>query len=248
MNTSDSILATIDSLNDINESIYGSYNLEHAFQTILEKVGKHFSFSFAIIGIVNEDQQVVEIEVSQGITERIAPIPFKQSIVGWTAFYRKPVIVKNFKEESKLTLLSNESMSAITIPMILNGKTIGVMHMESKQANKYSSKDLKIATLFANEAGKVISNIWLINQLKSKTDQLHSLINLSRNLVAKLDRNSILVNLAQETRALLKCHSCALFLIAPDKNILDLHTMVNATGILNAVSYTHLTLPTNSRV
>lgn len=233
MNTSDSILATIDSLNDINESIYGSYNLEHAFQMILEKVGKHFSFSFAIIGIVNEDQQVVEIEVSQGITETIAPIPFKQSIVGWTAFYRKPVIVKNFKEESKLTLLYNESMSAITIPMILNGKTIGVMHMESKQAEQYSLEDLKIATVFANEAGKVISNIWLINQLNSKTDQLYSLINLSRNLVAKLDRNSILVNLAQETRALLKCHSCALFLIAPDKNILDLHTMVNATGILN---------------
>lgn len=233
MNTSDSILATIDSLNDINESIYGSYNLEHAFQTILEKVGKHFSFSFAIIGIVNEDRQVVEIEVSQGITETIAPIPFKQSIVGWTAFYRKPVIVKNFKEESKLTLLSNESMSAITIPMILNGKTIGVMHMESKQADQYNLEDLKIATVFANEAGKVISNIWLINQLNSKTDQLYSLINLSRNLVAKLDRNSILVNLAQETRALLKCHSCALFLIATDKNILDLHTMVNATGILN---------------
>lgn len=233
MNTSDSILATINSLNEINESIYGSYNLEDAFQTILEKVGKHFSFSFAIIGIVNEDQQVVEIEVSQGITETIAPIPFKQSIVGWTAFYRKPVIVKNFKEESKLTLLSNESMSAITIPMILNGKTIGVMHMESKQAEQYSLEDLKIATVFANEAGKVISNIWLINQLKSKTDQLYSLINLSRNLVAKLDRNSILVNLAQETRALLKCHSCALFLIAPDKNILDLHTMVNSTGILN---------------
>ena len=233
MNTSDSILATIDSLNDINESIYGSYDLEHAFQTILEKVGKHFSFSFAIIGIVNEDQQVVEIEVSQGITETIAPIPFKQSIVGWTAFYRKPVIVKNFKEESKLTLLSNESMSAITIPMILNGKTIGVMHMENKQAEQYTLEDLKIATVFANEAGKVISNIWLINQLNSKTDQLYSLINLSRNLVAKLDRNSILVNLAQETRALLKCHSCALFLIAPDKNILDLHTMVNSTGILN---------------
>ena len=233
MNTSDSILATIDSLNDINESIYGSYNLEHAFQTILEKVSNHFSFSCAIIGIVNEDRQVVEIEVSQGIKETIAPIPFKQSIVGWTAFYRKPVIIKNFREESKLTLLSNESMSAITIPMILNGKTIGVMHMESKQAEQYSLEDLKIASVFANEAGKVISNIWLINQLKSKTDQLHSLINLSRNLVAKLDRNSILVNLAQETRALLKCHSCALFLIAPDKNILDLHTMVNATGILN---------------
>ena len=88
MNTSDSILATIDSLNDINESIYGSYNLEDAFQTILEKVSNHFSFSRAIIGIVNEDRQVVEkIEVSQGIKETIAPIPFKQSIVGWTAFY-----------------------------------------------------------------------------------------------------------------------------------------------------------------
>ena len=233
MNTSDSILATIDSLNQISESIYDSYDLENAFETILEKVSQHFSFNFTIIGIVNEDRQVVEIEVSQGITDTIAPIPFKQSIIGWTAFHRKPVMVKNFIEESKLTPLSKESVSAITIPMILKGKTIGVMHMESKQAGQYSLEDLKIATLFANEAGKVISNIWLINQLKSKTDQLHSLINLSRNLVAKLDSNSILVNLAQETRALLKCHSCALFLTSPDKNILDLHTMVNTTGILN---------------
>ena len=52
--------------------------------------------------------------------------------------------------------------------MILNGKTIGVMHMESKQADQYNLEDLKIATVFANEAGKVISNIWLINQLKTK--------------------------------------------------------------------------------
>lgn len=233
MNTSNSILAIIDSINEINDSVYGSYNLEDAFHTILEKANQHFSFNFAIIGIVNEDRQVVEIQVSKGIGETPAPIPFKQSIIGWTAFYRKPVIIKNFKEESKLTLLSKDSMSAITIPMILKGKTIGVMHIESKQAEQYSLEDLKIATVFAYEAGKVISNIWLVNQLKSKTDQLHSLINLSRNLVAKLDRNSILVNLAQETRALLKCHSCALFLTTSDKNILDLHTMVNSTGILN---------------
>ena len=57
MNTSDSILATIDSLNDINESIYGSYNLEHAFQMILEKVGKHFSFSFFINNSNNGEAQ-----------------------------------------------------------------------------------------------------------------------------------------------------------------------------------------------
>ena len=233
MNTSESIFAAIRSINEINDSIYGTYDLENAFHTILEKVSQHFSLDSAIIGIVNEDRQVVEIEVAQGITDPPAPIPFKQSIIGWTAFYRKPVIIKNSKEESKLTLLSQDSMSAITIPMILNGKTIGVMHMESNQAEQYSVEDLTVATAFANEAGKVISNIWLIDQLKSKTDQLHSLINLSRNLVAKLDRNSILINLAQETRALLKCHSCALFLLSPDKHILDLHTLVNATGLLN---------------
>lgn len=233
MNTQDSIFAAIDSLNEINESIYGSYQLEEAFNTILKKVIQYYSPSTALIGIVNEDRQVVEIEVSEGLTETPAPIPLRQSIVGWTAFYRKPVLIENFKEESKLTPLSNDSLSAITIPMILNGKSIGVMHIESTQAKHYRLKDLKIATVFANEAGKVISNIWLVNQLKSKTEQLHSLINLNRKLVAKLDRNSILVNLAQETRNLLKCHTCALFLLSPNKSTLELHTMVNPTGILN---------------
>jgi putative methionine-R-sulfoxide reductase with GAF domain len=215
MNTHDSIFAAIDSLNEINDSIYGSYKLEEAFSTILKKVSQHFSSSIAIIGTINEDRQVVEIEVAQGTKEALSPIPLKQSIVGWTAFYRKPILTKNFKDESKLTPLSNDSISAITIPMILNGKAIGVMHIESTQANHYSLEDLKIATAFANEAGKVISHIWLVKQLKSKTNQLHSLIDLSRKLVAKLDKNSILINLAQETRDLLKCHACALFLLSP---------------------------------
>ena len=179
MNTKDSIFATIDSLNKINESIYGSYNLENAFETILDKVATHFSFDFAVIGVVNEDKQAVEIEIAQGTTETFQPIPFKQSIIGWAAFYRKPIVIRDAKKESRLTLLSEESFSAITIPMILNGKTIGVMHMESKFAEQYSEEDLNIATVFAYEAGKVISNIWLVNQSKSKTDQLHSLINLS---------------------------------------------------------------------
>ena len=130
MNTSDSIFAAIDSLNEINESVYGSYNLEDAFQTILTKVNQHFSLDLAIIGIVNEDLQIIEIEVSHGINDALPPIPFKQSIIGWTAFYRKPVIIKNSKEESKLTLFSKDSLSAITIPMILNGKTIGIMHFD----------------------------------------------------------------------------------------------------------------------
>ena len=59
MNTSDSVFAAIDSINEITEFIYGSNNLEDAFHTILAKVNQHLSLDLAILGIVNEDLQII---------------------------------------------------------------------------------------------------------------------------------------------------------------------------------------------
>ena len=230
MNTNFSISKLLSSIDKINCSFLESNNFGKVFDLILKEARTLLKIDYGLIGIVNEDQQSVEVTAKIGSTIKIDPIPLKKTIVGWSAFSRKQIIIKNYKENSKFSSINKSSSSGICIPMLLDGKVNGVLLMEFNSYTKFSQEFLKIAEIFSFEANKALSKIWLVDQLKAKTNQLQSLIKLSRNLAAKLDRDSILSNLAYEARLLLKCHSSALFLFTKNNNLLELHTMFGPNG------------------
>lgn len=221
----------IDCLNEINATIYESYQLDNAFQTILSKACQFFKVAAGLIAIINEDRAHLEIEAHLGLTKDAEPIPLNMGIVGWTAFNRKARLIENFKADSSHTPYVTSAQSGISLPMMVDNKVIGVLYLEKTDTPTFQPKDLEIGHLFASEASKVLSKIWLLKQLKSKNEQLHSLIKLNRKLAAKLDWHSILNSLAQEANSLLNSHSCALFLFNAQKTHLDLHSMVGPKGM-----------------
>ena len=221
----------IDCLNEINAIIYESYQLDNAFQTILSKACQFFNVAAGLIAVINEDRAHLEIEAHLGLPNVAEPIPLNMGIVGWTAFNRKARLIENFKEDSSHTPYVTTAQSGISLPMMVDNKVIGVLYLEKTDKPTFQPKDLEIGRLFASEASKLLSKIWLLKQLKSKNEQLHSLINLNRKLAAKLDWNSILNSLAQEANSLLNSHSCALFLFNAQKSHLDLHSMVGPKGM-----------------
>lgn len=221
----------LDCLNQINASVYESNQLDDAFQTILSIACKFFKTTTGLIGAINEDRAQLEIEAQTGLRAPAEAIPLNSGIIGRTAFNRKAQLIKNFKEDSHHAPYLAEALSGMSLPMMVDNKVVGVLYIEKIEAPPFQSEDLKMATLFASEASKVLSKIWLLKQLKSKNEQLHSLINLNRKLAAKLDWNSILNSLAQEANSLLNSHSCALFLFNAQKTHLDLHSMVGPKGM-----------------
>lgn len=231
MKRGDSLISIVDCLNQINTLVYESYQLDEAFQVILSQACQFFQASTGLIAAINEDRAQLEIEAHTGLSGEIKPIPLNAGIVGRTAFNRKGRLIKNFKEENVRAPFSPEALSAMSLPMMIDNKVIGVFYIETADAPSFESEDLVIAKIFASEVTKVLSKTWLIRQLKSKNEQLHSLMNLNRKLAAKLDSHSILNSLAQEAKSLLSSHSCALFLFNTQKTHLDLHSMVGPNGM-----------------
>ncbi|MAH40558.1 MAG: hypothetical protein CML08_04055 [Puniceicoccaceae bacterium] len=221
----------IDCLNEINAIIYESYQLDKAFQTILSKACQFFKVEAGLIAVINEDRAHLEIEAHLGLNKDPEPIPLNIGIIGWTAYNRKARVIENFKEDSSHKPYTTLAQSGISLPMMVDNKVIGVLYLEKTDTPTFQPKDLEIGRLFASEASKVLSKIWLLKQLKSKNEQLHSLIKLNRKLASKLDWHSILNSLAQEANSLLNSHSCALFLFNTQKTHLDLHSMVGPKGM-----------------
>ena len=231
MHGTDEYLATIEALSRINQQVDTNSDIQTTLGIILNELVHLLAPNTALIGLINEDTQQIEIQVSRGLSDALSQLPLRKTIMAWTAFQRQATQVPNFKLEKRFTPISKESLSAIAFPMIIEDKVVGIVNLEFNHTNQLSQAHLKIAQILSDEASKAVSQFWLLAQLNHKTLQLQSLIALSEQLVASRERNTILMNLTEEARTLISADASALFLFTNSQRALHLHTWNGASDI-----------------
>jgi len=228
--------AAIDSLYRISSLISNTDEPKEALDMILQEVIAVLKPSSASISLINPDTKRLELEVSRGLPDewKKAELELGQGITGWTALHGRSIIVPDVCAEPRYISIRPQIRSEMAVPMEDRGAVIGVVNVDSEEVDAFDEQALKILTLLTNEAARVVSRLWLIKQLRTKARQLESLVNMGSGLVGQLDQNEVLQDLAREGRELLGCHSCALFLLDPNKKDLRLHTMVGRAGPIEA--------------
>ena len=236
MEVPDTEKTAIDSLYHISSLVSNTDEPKVALRFILDEIVRVLKPSSASISLINPDNQRLELEVSHGLPDDWSAmgLALGQGITGWTALHGRAIIVPDVREEPRYISLRPEIRSEMAVPMEDRGMVIGVVNVDSESVDAFSEHSLKILTLLTNEASRGISRLWLIKQLRTKAKQLESLINMGQGLVGELDTDEILERFAREGRQLLDCHSCALFLITPDKKELKLHKMFGRDGPIRA--------------
>lgn len=226
----------IDSLYKISSLVSNTEDPKEALDLILEEIVRVLQPSSASISLINPDNKKLELEVSRGLPEEWTKIDLAlgQGITGWTALHGTPLIVPDVRAEPRYISARPNVKAEMAVPMEDEGSVIGVVNVDSETVNAFDESALKILTLLTNEASRVVSRLWLIRQLRTKANQLESLVNIGRGLSGELDADTILSNLTQEGLKLLGCKSCALFLLHSGGEELQLHTMLSAEGPVEA--------------
>lgn len=226
----------IDSLYKISSLVSDTEEPKEALKLILDEIYRVLKPNSASISLVNPDTKRLELEVSIGLPGdwEDMDLALGQGITGWTALHGRSIIVSDVQKEPRYISVRPEIRSEMAVPMEDRGMVIGVVNVDSEKVNAYGEQSLKVLSLMTNEASRVITRLWLIKQLRTKANQLESLVKMGQRLVGKLEANEILSELAQEGRQLLDCHGCALFLLPSGSSELELHTMVNRTGKIDA--------------
>ena len=216
-----------------------------ALKGILDEVMSIFKASSASISLLNADSDKLVIEVERGLSESSSgfELPMGVGITGWVALHGEPLLCSDVSKEERYFPLDEKIRSEMAAPLSEGNRTVGALNVDALEVDAFSSDDLRLLVLIANEASRVLENMWMVQQLRRKAEQLQTLVLVGQDMAGTRKVEDVLGTITREALLLLDCRMSAFFLYESEADELRLHSLQDDQGSL---SHTEILNPADS--
>jgi len=176
-------------------SIFGKNTVDEILWDVAKNIISELGFEDCVIYLMDESGNYLEQKAAYGNKNPISfeidnpiKIPIGHGIVGWVAKTGIPEIIDDVTKDERYIVDDESRLSEITVPIIYEGKVIGVMDSEHSEREFFTSEHLNILTIIAslasNKIGKTLANeklkklnSELEQRVKDRTKELESINN-----------------------------------------------------------------------
>lgn len=138
-----------------------------------------------------------------------------EGLAGRVAQSEQPLLIVGEMDSSLLEgiPLRPEIGSSILVPLKdRDGSILGVLSIRRhKPAPEFTTDDLKLFTVFANQAAITITNLRLYTDLRRRVLELNKISTLSQTLLSTLDLDELLANATNEVCRVIGFERCCVF-------------------------------------
>jgi signal transduction histidine kinase len=197
---------------------------QELLQRILERAVKETKASSGSLMLLNPNTGSLDIEATVGHTAKVRRLKLRlgEGITGWVASTGKPFRVDDVRLEKRYVPVDPAIQSEMAVPLDLNGQVIGILNVDSTAVGAFSDRSMSRLTELAREASEWIRLSWEIDQLRIKSQQLQSLVDMGLSIVSQVGLEQVLSHVTQETCSLMKVKMCSLTLLNEDRTELVL--------------------------
>ncbi len=184
----------IDMINDLAKSILGKDNIYEIAWEMTQKIAAYLDTDDCVIYLVNHQNQTLEQIASFGakvgnekeIINKII-LPIGKGIVGHVAQSGKPEIISDSSKDNRYIVDDQKRFSEISVPIISEGKVIGIIDSEHIDKNFFRKEHLhaleNIASLVSMQLKSALNirerekaetkNIQLLDKLEKSNNELN---------------------------------------------------------------------------
>ncbi len=105
-----------------------------------------------------------------------------EGITGWVAEKGFPKISNDVSLEPSYVPVSDDVKSELAVPLVIKGRVVGVVNVDSTKKNAFSQEDVETLTVLASEASQILDKVRMEEILKKKVVLQEALIEASRIL------------------------------------------------------------------
>jgi GAF domain-containing protein len=169
---------------ELSEAIAQLQNLNDIFPATTRLISERFGFYHVGIFIVDQDHQyaVLQAANSEGgarMLKRNHRLQLGVGVVGFCAQTGQPRIALDVGADAVYFKHPDlpATRSEVALPIKAQGKTIGVLDVQSTEAGAFSPEDLEVLTTLANQVSIALENARLLTEARAAYTQMQEVYN-----------------------------------------------------------------------
>ncbi|HUX44766.1 MAG TPA: GAF domain-containing SpoIIE family protein phosphatase [Terracidiphilus sp.] len=169
---------------------------------------------FAIL-LLNERTNELRIRFQIGHTAEVQRMrfPVGKGIVGQVALTRQPMLLNDVSVDPNYFPANPNVRSEMAVPLIAKNRLIGVMDIESEEADYFRPEHLHLLVLTASRIAQAIENARLYARVSRQAQTLMVLNEISAELTSILDVDALLARIGQLLRRLIDYQMFSIMLL-----------------------------------
>jgi len=155
-------------LNEVSREISSILATEELLRRAGELVKRVIDYQILSILLYDEEQQIfrhrLDVKHGQRVQGKLR-VAATEGIVGAAATLREPVVVPDVTSDPRYLMVNPETRSELAIPMIHQGRVIGVLDLESPQLNYFTEDHVQTLSILAANLAVSIENARLYEEV-----------------------------------------------------------------------------------
>src|ERR1700682_1448120 len=181
------VLAT---LTEIGDEVNASLDLDEVLARTAALIKRHIDYEIFGVLMLEGDGSYLRHRFSIGYPRELAEnlrVPVGHGITGTAAATGHPVRVSDTSKDERYINAIETVRSELAVPLMLRGKCIGVLDIQSRHPNYFTRDQQNILTLLASRLSVAIENARLYQKVRAQADTLLLLNEVGRETGAILE-------------------------------------------------------------
>src|SRR5881275_3767199 len=213
------VLAT---LAEIGEEVNASLELDEVLARAAALIKRHIDYEIFGVLMIEGDGSYLRHRFAIGYPRELAEnlrIPLGQGITGTAAATGHSVRVSDTSKDPRYINAIDSVRSELAVPLIVRGKCVGVLDIQSRHLDYFTRDQQNILTLLGTRLAIAIENARLFEQVKAQTETLLVLTEVGRETSAILDVEELLRRAAEQTKRVIDYQILSIMLYDEEQKV-----------------------------
>lgn len=209
-------------LAEIGEEVNSSLDLDEVLARTAALIKRHIDYEIFGVLMFEGDGTYLKHRFAIGYPRDLAEnlrIPLGQGISGTAAATGHPVRVSDTSKDPRYINAIDSVRSELAVPLMLQGKCIGVLDIQSRHLDYFTRDQQSILTLLGSRLAVAVENARLFQRANEQAETLLLLNEVGRETSSILDVEELLRRAAEQTKRVIDYQILSIMLYDEDLKV-----------------------------